>query len=125
MFPKKYGDKIAAEVSGPDGGPIQEATRGSSIGRSRGPRFLGGAAPAVCPRPSANRVRSQAPEFGARWRRSAAGSTLLTTVSSRRHVPELTMALTALALLAAALAGCAVPASRAVGIDPAVTLCSE
>jgi len=25
MFPKKYGDKVSAEVSGPDGGPIREA----------------------------------------------------------------------------------------------------
>jgi hypothetical protein len=25
IFPKKYGDKVSAEVSGPDGGPIREA----------------------------------------------------------------------------------------------------
>jgi hypothetical protein len=25
LAPKKYGDKVAAELSGPDGGPIQEA----------------------------------------------------------------------------------------------------
>jgi hypothetical protein len=25
MFPKKYGDKVAAQLSGPDGGPIREA----------------------------------------------------------------------------------------------------
>jgi hypothetical protein len=25
LAPKKYGDKVAAELSGPDGGPIREA----------------------------------------------------------------------------------------------------
>jgi hypothetical protein len=25
LVPKKYGDRVAAELSGPDGGPIREA----------------------------------------------------------------------------------------------------
>jgi hypothetical protein len=31
LAPKKAGDKIAAEVSGPDGGPIQEHLTGSLV----------------------------------------------------------------------------------------------